>query len=977
MSVSRSTRLLTASYRVGRSGARLHSQDRFHSLKTPSSTQALLPKPRPLHITASIGFTTSNSSQRTSNHRTSSALALRTSQRRHCSSTASSRLVRMSSDREVLPTSVKPSNYAISLFDLQPGEPWTYQGSLTIDLEIKEPTKSIVLNAHELKVHSVEISSESGKTASSVKASNIDYDTKNQRCTFTFDQELPQSPKAVLSIAFEGTMNNHMAGFYRSKYKPAAPAAAGVAKDAENHYMFSTQFESSDARRAFPCFDEPNVKATFDFEVEIPEDLVALSNMPEKEVKKSKKSGHKVVSFDRTPIMSTYLLAWAFGDFEYVEDFTRRKYNGKNLPVRVYTTRGLKDQGRLALDSAHKIVDYYSEIFQIEYPLPKADLLAVHEFSHGAMENWGLVTYRTTAVLFDEYASDQKYRNRVVYVVAHELAHQWFGNLVTMDWWNDLWLNEGFATWVGWLATDHLYPDWNVWGQFVTESMQTAFQLDSLRTSHPIEVPLRNALQVDQVFDAISYLKGCSVIRMLAAYLGEKTFLEGVAAYLKTHKYGNAQTDDLWAALSKASGQDVKALMDPWIRKIGFPVVTVAEEPGQISVKQSRFLSSGEVQPDEDKTVWWIPVGLKTGPNATDAQREPLTTKEDTYRDIDTSFYKLNANQTGFYRTNLPPQRLVELSKALDKLSVTDKIGLIGDAAAMAAAGEGKTSAVLAFMEGFTTEENYLVWSEVLSSLGKIRSIFSSDEEVSAGLRNFTLKLVTSATDKIGWSFGPHDDYLLGQLRALLITTAGVTGHEATINEAMKQFKAYMSGDKQAIHPSLRAAVFRIAIRHGGAETYKAVQNEFLNTTSIDGKEITLQSMGQVQTPDLAEDYLAFAFSGKVATQDVHSVGGSLANNSKVRDAVWTYIKANWDMIRDKLSGNMVVLERFLRISLQKFASFEVEKDIERFFADKDKEGFDRGLSVVSDTVKGNAKYRERDMAVLKEWLSAHGYMKR
>lgn len=227
-------------------------------------------------------------------------------------------------------------------------------------------------------------------------------------------------------------MNNAMAGFYRSKYTPPVPAAPSVARDDDHHYMFSTQFESCDARRAFPCFDEPNLKATFDFEIEIPSDLTALSNMPEKRTRKGGKDDLKIVSFERSPKMSTYLLAWAFGDFEYVEDHTRRKYNGKNLPVRVYTTRGLKEQGRFALENAHKVVDLFSEVFRIDYPLPKSDLLAVHEFSHGAMENWGLVTYRTTAVLFDEANSDQAYKNRVAYVVAHELAHQWFGNLVTM-----------------------------------------------------------------------------------------------------------------------------------------------------------------------------------------------------------------------------------------------------------------------------------------------------------------------------------------------------------------------------------------------------------------------------------------------------------------------------------------------------------------------------------------------------------------
>jgi aminopeptidase N len=592
------------------------------------------------------------------------------------------------------------------------------------------------------------------------------------------------------------------------------------------------------------------------------------------------------------------------------------------------------------------------------------------------MENWGLITYRTTAVLYDEYASDQRDRNRVVYVVAHELAHQWFGNLVTMDWWNELWLNEGFATWVGWYAVDYLHPDWNVWGQFVTEGMQMAFQLDSLRTSHPIEVPVRNALEVDQIFDHISYLKGSSVIRMLASHLGVENFLKGVSKYLKAHTYANAKTNDLWSALSEVSGQDVTAFMDPWIRKIGFPVVTVAEEPGQISVKQSRFLTSGEVTSEEDQTVWWIPIGLKTGPQATDAKREAFTTKEDTYRDIDTSFYKINGDNTGFYRTNLPPQRLTQLGGELEKLTVEDKIGLVADAGALAVAGEGRTAAVLAFLEGFANETNYLVWSEVLSTLGKIRSTFSSDEAVAEGLRKYTLKLVTAATDKIGWEFAPGDDYLTGQRRALLLTTAGQVGHEGTISEAQKRFNAFFKdGDKKAIHPSLRSTVFKISVKNGGPDAFHQVQEEYLNTKSVDGKEITLQSLGQVQSPDLAKEYLKFGFSDKVAIQDVHTVGVSLSANGKVRHEVWAFIKENWPMIRDRLGGNMVVLERFLRMCLQKFVDFETEKDIEAFFKDKDQQGFDRGLAVVSDTIKGNAKYKERDLESVKEWLSAHGYL--
>lgn len=245
--------------------------------------------------------------------------------------------------------------------------------------------------------------------------------------------------------------------------------------------------------------------------------------------------------------------------------------------------------------------------------------------------------------------------------------------------------------------------------------MQMAFQLDSLRTSHPIEVPVRNALEVDQIFDHISYLKGSSVIRMLSAHLTVETFLLGVSNYLKAHKYANATTNDLWSALSEASGQDVKGFMAPWIDKIGFPVVTVAEEPGQIGVRQSRFLSAGDVKPEEDQTTWWVPLGLKTGTQTTGVRGGSLTVKEDTIREVDDSFYKLNADQTGFYRTNLPPERLTKLSGQLDKLSVQDKIGLVGDAAALAVSGDATTAGVLAFLEGFKDEQNYLYVTELAS----------------------------------------------------------------------------------------------------------------------------------------------------------------------------------------------------------------------------------------------------------------------
>ncbi|PNY27511.1 Aminopeptidase 2, mitochondrial [Tolypocladium capitatum] len=882
-------------------------------------------------------------------------------------------------DREVLPDRVKPVHYNLSLKDLE-FENWTYKGTVTIDAEISKPTTQIVLNVLEIKLSHAKVTVDHTKSSQSLESTNFSYDEKAQRVTITFDQELPVAKKASVAIQFDGIMNNEMAGFYRSKYKPVATPAKSVPRDDEFHYMFSTQFESCDARRAFPCFDEPNLKATFDFEIEVPVDQVALSNMPVKDTEPTK-DGWNMVSFETTPIMSTYLLAWAVGDFEYVEAQTDRRYNGKQLPVRVYTTRGLKEQGRWALEHAPKIIDFFSEIFDIDYPLPKSDLLAVHEFTHGAMENWGLVTYRTTQVLFDEKTSDARYKNAVAYVVAHELAHQWFGNLVTMDWWDELWLNEGFATWVGWYAVDHLHPDWQVWAQFVNEGMEAAFRLDGIRASHPIHVPVRDALDVNQIFDSISYLKGCSAIRMLANHLGVKTFLKGVSNYLKAHKYSNAKTKALWDALSEASGKDVNALMGPWISKIGHPVLTVAEEPGQISIKQSRFLSTGDVKPEDDTTTWWVPLGLEGKKGQSGVADLSLTQKDETIRDIDDDFYKLNSGATGFYRVNYPPARLAKLSTQLDRLSTEDKIAIIGSTADLAFAGDGTTAALLTFLQGFDKETHPLVWTQILDSIGSVKSVFAEDKEIKKGMENFALKLISNKVKEVGWEFADGEGYLTGILRKQLIGVAAASGHTEVADEALERFNAWVeSPEGSPIHPSLRSPVWRAAVRKESARAVDILKKEWFNTKSIDGKLICLQSLSVVEDEELLrKSIIPFNFnasppSDSVPAADMHALGMGLASNPVGRAAQWEFMKNNWDACIAKL-GNPIVVDRFVRVSLGGFTDAATIDDINRFFKDKDTSGFNRTLGTVKDKIRGRAAYKQRDSAALKEWLAANGYL--
>ena len=549
----------------------------------------------------------------------------------------------------------------------------------------------------------------------------IDFNEANQTVTFSFDKSISAGSKAQLTVNYTGSLNDKMAGFYRSSYQ---------LPDGTTHYIATTQMEATDARRALPCFDEPALKATFTVTLVADKKHTCISNMDvasEKEVESKITGGtKKAVTFNQTPLMSTYLLAFIVGELKYIET------NSFRVPVRVYATPDKNiEHGRFSLELAAKTLDFYEKTFNSAFPLPKMDMAAIPDFSAGAMENWGLVTYRVVDLLFDEKTSGASMKQRVAEVVQHELAHQWFGNLVTMDFWDGLWLNEGFATWMSWYSCNVFYPEWKVWEGYVTDNLQQALSLDSLRSSHPIEVPVHRADEISEIFDAISYSKGSCVIRMMSKYLGEETFMEGIRQYLKKHAYGNTQTSDLWAALSEASGKPVDKVMDIWTKNIGYPVVTVMENEGSksIHVKQNRFLRTGDVKPEEDKTLFPVFLGLRTK-DGVDEQLV-LSGREENFKVPDLDFFKLNADHSGIYRTSYTPARLEKLGQAAKKglLSVEDRAGMIADAGALAASGYQKTSGVLALLKSFSDETEFVVWEEILGRISAIRGAWAFEDQ--------------------------------------------------------------------------------------------------------------------------------------------------------------------------------------------------------------------------------------------------------
>ena len=475
-----------------------------------------------------------------------------------------------------LPTSVTPNRYDITLTPNL--TEFTFTGEISVEIDISAPTSQLILNAAELDISDATVLLANG---THIEAKEITLDQQMETATLSLNSEVPAG-KAVLNSHFRGILNDQLRGFYRCQY---------VGADDQEHYLATTQFEATDARRAFPCWDEPAAKAVFAVKLIIPSELVALSNTPSiSEMLLA--DGTKSVQFAETPKMSTYLLAFIVGDLACVEGIS-----DDGTIVRVWATKGKEAQGSFALDVSLRLLKYMNWYFDIPYPLKKLDHIAIPDFAAGAMENWGAITYRETALLYDEVNSAANTQQRVAEVVSHEMAHMWFGDLVTMDWWDDLWLNESFASWMGNKAVDHLYPSWDMWTQFVFQDTNSGLSLDGLKNSHPIEVSVGNPAEIGELFDAISYNKGGAVLRMLESFLGEEIFRRGIYNYLSAHSYGNARTEDLWAGLESASGQPVTRVMNTWIKQPGYPVLDVEVSRNtqgiSLSLSQRRFLYDG------------------------------------------------------------------------------------------------------------------------------------------------------------------------------------------------------------------------------------------------------------------------------------------------------------------------------------------------------------------------------------------------
>ena len=855
----------------------------------------------------------------------------------------------------MLPTNVRPSAYDLTL---QPDlESFTFRGEVDINITVREATNEIVMNADEIEIQEARLTLADG---SSVEPCCIDFDKEEETVTLGFDEEL-SAGQTKLYLKFTGELNDKLRGFYRSRYTDS---------DGAEKYLATTQFEATDARRAFPCWDEPAIKATFKVTLIIPSDLVAVSNMSI--VRESEaEPGLKKLEFGETPIMSTYLLAFIIGELSCVE---RTAEDG--TIVRVYTTRGKEEQGRFALDVSVDLLGYLNEYFGIPYPLEKMDHIAIPDFAAGAMENWGAITYREIAILVDPENTSAGTKQIVASIVSHEMAHQWFGNLVTMAWWDALWLNESFASWMGDKAVDHLFPEWDTWTSFVSEDTTRALSLDGLKNSHPIHQEVKNPAEIGQLFDAISYSKGGSVLRMLEDFLGSENFRQGLHDYLVKHSYDNADTGDLWDALASASGEPVSEMMDTWLHQTGYPYLDAEIERQDscitVSVAQRRFTYDSIIDDaGEDDTLWHVPLRARSG--RSDETASTLQRGRSASLSVDggpNDWVKINPEQTGFFRVKYRSDDLALLRPAIESLdlSAIDRLGIQSDAYALAKAGIQPATDFLEIAQAYVNEDHAYVWGDLGANLGALDNLLS-DEPFFEAYRLFGRDMFGPAGARVGWDPKPGEGHLDALLRSTVLAGLGGYGDPDTLAEAGRRFGEYATHQSK-VNPDIRKVVLSLTAKEGDSDVYHAMWELEQDATLEEEKVRLLGALTEFEDPALLATTLERSLDTDfVRTHNTIGIMARTAGNPKGKGLAWEFLKANWSEF-DRRYGEGGFGLMTLVSTAGRFTTQEKLEDVERFFTDNPVPAADRTIRQALEAIRLNVAWLEKNRVPLAEWLT-------
>ena len=830
-------------------------------------------------------------------------------------------------ERYRLPRAVVPWRYDLTLEpDLDAG---TFDGAVAVAIEVVEPVTEIVLNANELRLGDATLKGTDGRT---IEVSKILIDADAERAIVDL-AETAEPGEWTLTISFRGELNPRLTGFYRSTYQDG---------DGTAQVIGTTHFEATDARRAFPCWDEPDLKAVFAITLVVKEGLAAVSNGPEVD-RESLDGGRMRIRFADTMKMSTYLAAWVVGRLELSDPADAR-----GVPVRIVHVPGKGHLTSFAIDASVHSLNWFADYYGIAYPEAKLDNVAIPDFAQGAMENVGCVTYREQVLLIDPARSTQEEQLGVAETVAHELAHMWFGDLVTMRWWNGIWLNEAFATFMSMLAVDDFRPDWEIWNMFARDRTN-AFEVDALESTRPIEYEVRSPDDASGMFDTLTYVKGGAVLRMLEQWLGAERFRDGIRRYLQKHAFGNTETHDLWDALEEETGEPVRRVMDAWIFQPGYPAVSVALDGDQVRFTQRRFIPSR----DGDDTTW--PVPLMVRQVAGDQERVDRILIEADGAELGLlspdAVVVANAGSASFVRIWYDDElRSRVVARALDVLSPIERYGLVDDGWAAVVAGKASADSFLDLVEGFKDETDLRVWQAILGGLGWLDRFVEGEPR--ERLRAFVRDLVRPALARLGWEASEGESDLTRALRGQLVQSLAVLGADPETLAQCRELELEGQGDPQL----LQAAVEAVAAE-GTAEDLDRYWQRYRDATTPQEEERYLFATSRFPGEAEVERVLSSAMSDDVRTQDGPYLLARATTNRRQGPKVWRFIATRWDEMQDRFAASNII---GLASGIRYLTDREVVDEVDAFFREHDIPQNHLMLQQGLERMRVAAKLRER-----------------
>jgi puromycin-sensitive aminopeptidase len=837
-----------------------------------------------------------------------------------------------------LPRTVVPRRYELTIEpDLTAA---TFTGSEEVQVEVLEPTSTVVLNAAELEIGEAWVTVPDGGRVPATLTLHPD----EERFTLTLTEEL-QPGEATIHLSFRGVLNDKLKGFYRSVFTD---------EEGNERVIGTTQMEPADARRAFPCWDEPDLKAVFAVTLVVEEGLLAISNGGAVS-EETLDDGRTRVRFADTIPMSTYLVAFVVGPLEATE-----AVDVDGVPLRVVHVPGKAHLAPYALEVGAFCLRYFADYYGIAYPSDKCDLIALPDFAAGAMENLGAITFREAVLLVDPDAVTQVELQRVADVVAHELAHMWFGDLVTMKWWNGLWLNEAFATFMELAAVDAFRPGWQRWVAFTNERA-AAFAVDSLASTRPIEYPVRSPEDAEGMFDVLTYQKGASVLRMLEQYLGTDGFRAGIRLYLEANAYGNAETTDLWDAIEEATGEPVRRIMDSWIFQGGYPLVGADLGGDTLRLTQRRFRylggTAGEGADDGSDASWAVPVLVGTG--GTEAAKV-LVEGDGATLDVAGGAGSLvvNAGGHGFYRVRYSPTLLDSLQARLADLQPIERALLLEDTWASVLAGDTAAPAFLDLARAYRDETDRTVWATLTIALGGVDRLL--DGETRKAFQSYVRDLVRPAFDRLGWQPSGEEDELTRQLRGTLVTTLGNLGEDRDVLDRAREVHGAYLDDPSSVDPNVAAAVVGVMAAHGSAADHTAFRERAFTSPSPQESLRYLYALAAFPDPDLVADTLARCLTPEIRSQNAPFLVLLALGNRHAGDLAWEFVKAEWDRLNERFPDNAIprLLGGVTALSTPRQAA-----DVEAFLADHPVPQAAKTVEQHLERLRVNVALRQREAA--------------